>query len=141
MIDEIEQFIIEEVEAEKGFVKGDFLKAVEVFWYTVKFFMSQKEMPVIKITGFGTFMPEYRIVKRSIVREIKRIRESNGERSRDRLYRLLLIRRSLINSGNAPKLYYYKKQFRAGKRKPGDEKSYKEYMALKNRLMSIEKKY
>lgn len=141
MIDEIEEFIIKEVEADKGFVNGDFLKAVEVFWYTAKFFMSQKEMPVIKVTGWGTFMPEYRIVKRSVLRELKRVRESNGERSRERLYWLLGIRRSLINSGNAPKLYYYKKQFRAGRRKPGDEKSYKEYMALKKRLMDIEKKY
>jgi len=133
MIDDIENFIIEEVEKERGFVHGDFMRAVEVFWYTIKFFMSQDEMPVIKIKYFGTFRPEYRVVNKAIRREIKKIRESNGARERDKLYRLLVVRRMLIDSGYAPKMYYYKKRFRNG-REIDDPRAYGAYRALCSRL-------
>lgn len=112
MIDKIEAFIIEKIEDARGFVRGDFLKAVDVFWYTLKFFMSQPECPHIKIEYWGSYLPEYKIVKRNAVRELKKVWASNGKRSREKLYFLVRVRRKLIDEGKAPKMYYYRKLFR-----------------------------
>lgn len=112
MVDKIEAFIIEKIEDARGFVRGDFLKAVDVFWYTLKFFMSQPECAHIKIEYWGSYIPGYKVVKRNAVRELKKVWASKGKRSREKLYHLVRVRRKLIDEGKAPKMYYYRKLFR-----------------------------
>lgn len=136
--DEIEYTIIEKVETERGFVKGDFMIAVVLFWQCAKYFMSQKEMPTIRVPYWGTFLPEYKNVNMAAKRELKRIIAAKGTRSRYELYKILVVRRRLIEAGEANRMYYYRKMFRNGRRRVGDEKDYKKYIALKEKLKYLE---
>jgi hypothetical protein len=130
---EIEKLIIEDVEKDRDFVRGDFFFAVHALWLTVRYFISCGSAYTMMVTGFGQFHTNYLNICRDIRKQIKKIRYEGKDR--ERLKELIAIRRAVIDSGGAAKAYYMKKKYRLGGK--GDRNS-KEYIQWRKWMDPLE---
>lgn len=129
--------LVEEIERKRRITAGDFGRALDTYWLTLKVAITHRAMYRIVLRYLGAFAPIWLNVKRAIKKEIKRI--SDGKGSRDRLYDLLQVRRRLIRAGQAPKSYYIRKTIINGKTEDERRRAKSDLKALHDRCEWLNK--